>query len=80
HNLGIMYFEGRGVPRNSKQAISWWQKAAEQNYAEAQFYLGMLSERGNGLPLDKNQALAWYGKAAEQNHELAKKALNRLKK
>jgi TPR repeat protein len=36
HNLGIMYFNGFGVPQDNKEAVKWFLLAARQNYAESQ--------------------------------------------
>ena len=30
-NLGVMYYNGRGVDVNYKKAIEWYEKAAEQD-------------------------------------------------
>jgi uncharacterized protein len=30
YSLGVMYANGRGVPRDDAQAIAWYRKAAEQ--------------------------------------------------
>jgi TPR repeat protein len=38
--LGVMYAFGKGVLKNDKQAVYWYQKAAEQGLAEAQYNLG----------------------------------------
>ena len=38
--LGIMYDEGQGVPQDYKEAIKWYQLAAEQGLGKAQFNLG----------------------------------------
>lgn len=44
-------------------AMSWFRKAAEQNYAPAQVRLAWILD-GSG---DDTQAVDWYRKAAEQN-------------
>ncbi|RJX32879.1 MAG: hypothetical protein C4525_09730, partial [Desulfarculus sp.] len=67
-NLGILYYHGRGVPRDYKQALYWFRKAAEQGHADAQFNLGILYYHGRGVPRDYKQALYWSRKAAEQGH------------
>jgi len=33
--LGVMYAKGRGVPQDVKEAVKWWQLAAEQGNADA---------------------------------------------
>ena len=41
YNLGNAYFNGRGVPLDTVEAVSWYRKAADQGLADAQFYLGV---------------------------------------
>lgn len=40
-DLGVCYAEGRGVPRSNQQAVYWFQKSAAQNYAPAQYFMGI---------------------------------------
>jgi TPR repeat protein len=47
-NLGIAYAFGKGVLKNDKQAVYWYQKAAEQGLAEAQYNLGAMYANGEG--------------------------------
>jgi len=47
--------------------VKWFRKAAEQNSALAQNYLGVCYETGRGVPQDEVEAVKWYRKAAEQN-------------
>lgn len=70
-NLGWMYAEGRGVPRNYKQAVYWYSRAARQGDASAQFNLGMMYDKGEGVARDDQQAAHWYAKAAEQGLAVA---------
>lgn len=58
-NLGGMYAEGQGVPRNYRLAAAWYRKAAEQGDVNAQFDLGDLYIRGQGGLRDYVQALKW---------------------
>ena len=48
HNLGLLYFHGRGVAQNYQQAAAWFQKAADQGYADSQFNLGIMYAEGLG--------------------------------
>jgi len=41
-NLGVMYYQGQGVPKDYKEAARWFRKAAEQGNADAQFNLGLM--------------------------------------
>lgn len=47
----------------------------DQNYADAQFYLGVCYAEGRGVPKDEVEAVKWYRKAAEQNHAIAQNNL-----
>lgn len=62
-NLGAAYDNGIGVVRDVDKALFWYQKAAEQGLAEAQFNLAhlLVSEE-----LSSVAAAEWMRKAAEQ--------------
>jgi TPR repeat protein len=49
YNLGIMYYNGRGVDVNYKKAIEWYEKAAEQGLLNAQSNLGVMYQNGQDL-------------------------------
>ena len=66
HNLGVMYFYGRGVPQNYAQAVSWYRKAAEKGDADAQHNLGFMYHHGHGVPQDYVQAHMWINLAASR--------------
>lgn len=63
------------LPRITKKAYEWFEKAARQNYADAQFALGVSYEYGHGVTQDYNRAKQWYEKVAAQDD---KNALNNL--
>ncbi len=42
YNLGLMYQEGRGVPKDGTTAFEWFSKAAEQGNIDAQLWLALL--------------------------------------
>ena len=65
--LGSAFF----AATNYVEAVKWYRKAAEQNYAEAQFNLGYCYEDGLGVQKDEVEAVKWYHKAAELNLALA---------
>jgi len=66
YNLGVMYYEGRGVPQDYTTAAKWYTLAAEQGYAMAQHNLGVMYSNGEGVPQDYTAAVKWYTRAAEQ--------------
>ena len=65
--LGLRYKHGEGVAKDQVEAMKWYRKAAEQNYALAQNSLGVCYEQGEGVQKDPVEAVKWYRKAAEQN-------------
>ena len=46
YNLGWMYANGEGVEQNFKEAVKWYQKAAEQGDALGQTGLGFMYATG----------------------------------
>jgi uncharacterized protein len=78
HLLGLMYYMGRGVARDYKQAFDWHRKAALQGKADAQYVIGAMYYEGNAVPVDQKQAVYWFRKAAEQGHAEAQYALGLL--
>ena len=64
--IGVMYFEGRGVPKDPAKGAQWTLKAADQGVADAQFNLAMMYTKGQGVPQDDAQAATWLRKAADQ--------------
>lgn len=75
NNLGVMYQNGDGVPRDDEEAIKWYQKAAEQEDAHAQYNLGWMYEHGRGVSKDNDLADRWFKKAARQGHTQAQYTL-----
>lgn len=63
-NLGAMYLQGNGVPRDPTQAFSWFKKAADAGSRDGAYQIALMYEAGRGVPRDAAQATAWYKKAA----------------
>jgi TPR repeat protein len=57
------------------EALKWYHKAAEQDFAISQHNLGMLYGHGFGVAADLNEAAKWFRKAAEQGLVEAKYTL-----
>jgi TPR repeat protein len=74
HNLGFMYFEGKGIPQDFDKAAYWFTKAAEQGSWVAQYNLGFLYSKSQ----DYVRAYAWYNLAASQDKDRAKAAKETL--
>ncbi len=71
HTLGNMYFYGKGVSRDGKEAIKWFRKTADQGNADVQIFLGMRYYLGEGIPQDYIEAAKWFRIAAEQGFATA---------
>ena len=68
NDLGLAYHYGQGVQQDDSEAVKWFRKAADQGYADAEFYLGRSYEGGVGVPRNYAEAVKWFGKAADQGH------------
>lgn len=75
HLLGLMYYMGRGVARDYRQAMLWHRKAAEQGKSDAQYVVGAMYYTGNAVDADPRQAVTWFRRAAEKGHAEAQHAL-----
>ena len=64
NHLGFIYYGGKGVPQDYKEALVWFRKAAEQNNASAQAILGIMYHYGKGVPQDYVMAHMYYNIAA----------------
>lgn len=63
YNLGDMYLEGQGAPKDVALGAKWHRKAAEQGFPMSQFRLGELYAKGQGVEQDQALSLKWLGKA-----------------
>ena len=70
-NLGIMYQNGEGAPRDLAEAARWFGKSADQGYVDAEFNLGILLADGQGVPRDYVQAYMWFSLAAQRDNASA---------
>jgi len=77
--LGVITYQGEGVPKDPKKAFELWRGSAEQGNANAQFNLGVCYAKGQGVEKDEKEAVKWFTKSAEQGNEDAQKALGMLK-
>jgi TPR repeat protein len=78
HNLGLMYDKGKGVLGDYKQALEYYMKAAEQEYAWSQHNLGLMYFQRRGMSPNYEQALTWFHKAAQQGFTRAQDMLGKM--
>ena len=71
-----------GVAQDYGQTRTWYEKAAAQGYAQAQYNLGALYGNGQDVPKNNAQARLWWEKAAAQtdNKEAQQAAQQALQK
>jgi hypothetical protein len=78
-----MYDNGRGVEKDFKEAVKWYQKAADQGDAKAQNNLGVMYANGQGVEQNYQNyvtAYAWWNIAATNGNQKVKKGLSQLAK
>lgn len=72
-NLGYMYMEGRGVPKNASRATDYFLLAAYGGNLEGVVNVGFAYGTGQGRTKDVVEAHAWYSLGADQGMESASK-------
>ena len=70
--------DGEGMAKDQVEAVKWFRKAAEQNYAPAQNNLGVCFYNGDGVAKDWVEAYKWLLLPARQGNEDAKKNMTVL--
>ena len=68
----------QGVVQSYKAALEWYQMAADQGHADAQFNLGVMYDQGQGVVRSYKAALVWYRKAADQGEAEAQFKLGNM--
>jgi TPR repeat protein len=58
-SLGLLYYSGKGAPRDYAKALLWFSRAAEAGQPTAQFFMGVLHYYGKGVPKNLGLAHAW---------------------
>jgi TPR repeat protein len=78
YRLALMYTEGKGVPRDEKAALMWFQRAAEKGDAAAQYETGVSYATGAGTARNDAEAAKWFRRAADQGMPYAQLNLGLL--
>lgn len=76
--IGLLYANGKGVPRDFKKAAGWYKKSADKGDITATWFLGELYEKGEGLPQSYDKAFTLYQRAAERTDIIGAPAMTRL--
>jgi TPR repeat protein len=73
--LARLYWFGKGVDENEKEAVKWFEKAAKQGDAISQTRLGLILWKSGGK---KGKAIEWFEKSAEQGEKHAQLYLGEI--
>lgn len=65
-NMGSIYKNGKGVPKDNHKAFNWFKRASDQGDALAQANLGMMYYEGLGVRQDYTLARKLFQKSANQ--------------
>lgn len=76
--MALVYDTGITVPRDSAEAVRWYQAAAAKRYGPAEEALARWYEEGKGVPRDLAVSREWLVKAAEDGERTAQYKLGRL--
>src|SRR5205823_11331159 len=65
-SLAVLYYNGKGMPKDMTNYIVWTRKAAEQGFPEAQYRLASALASGEAVQKDMMAARQWTERAARQ--------------
>ena len=71
----MCYVDGNEFEKDDAEAAKWFRKAAEQEDALAQFFLGCCYFDGQGVTENEAEGLKWLRRAAEQGLGIAQASL-----
>ena len=77
-NLGLLYDQGRGLPKDKQEALRWYRRAAIQGDMFAQNALGDNYWEGTGVPKDDREAVRWWRLAAAKGFVPAQHSLGKI--
>lgn len=77
NDMALHFLKGKDVPKDEKKAFTLLEKAASQDYPNAQYNLGVCLYGGLGVDKDPAKAKEWWEKSAEKGYKLSINALNK---
>ncbi|MBV9672275.1 MAG: SEL1-like repeat protein, partial [Verrucomicrobia bacterium] len=63
-NLGVMYMNAEGVPKNPQTGASYFRQAAEKGDGAGMFFYAECLHAGLGVPKNQKEAADWYRRSA----------------
>lgn len=76
--LALMYRYGEGTPQDLGSAFMWYEKAAELDYAPAQYHAGVMLAEGIGVEADFEGGVTWLTRASQAGFSRADIKLEEL--
>ncbi|MEI8394255.1 MAG: SPOR domain-containing protein [Rhodospirillaceae bacterium] len=76
--LGTMWYQGRGKPRNYREAFRWYRQSAYLGNSDSQNNLGLIYRNGEAQEPNFVVAYAWFSLAKAQNNDVADRNLESL--
>ena len=71
HSLGVMYYNGQGVPHDAKESFKWYMLAAEQGNVKSQAAISSMYFIGQGVTQNYQEAMKWWRLSVEQGFEVS---------
>jgi TPR repeat protein len=78
HALGVMFVRGRGLPRDTGEAVVWFERAARNHHAPGEVELAILLFNGDGVAADEARAIKLFRRAAFRRNAIAQNRLARV--
>jgi TPR repeat protein len=78
-HMGDIYLAGKLVPRDARQALECYQKAAELGMTNAYETMGDIFRQGEIVPMDVARAIELYDMGAKEGHATAREKADMLK-
>jgi uncharacterized protein len=58
-NLGLLYYDGLGIPQSYSDAVLWFKRSADQGYEKAELNLGAMYGVGKGVHKNLIESYKW---------------------
>ncbi len=77
YEMGYLYENGDGVPKDPAQSAQWYMRGARMGNAASEAAVGQLYEYGNEVRANWDIAAQWYMKSAQQGYVMGEFRLAR---
>ena len=78
--LGNIFYEGKAVPQDHKEALRLFRKAAEQGSAQAELMIGLIYAEGKAVAQDFSEVHRWIKRSVGHGNSEAKDILEWIEK